>query len=137
MGNRVRKPPWLIALWSIVPVVLACVSIPFIAVAIIGFECRLVFDVFRVYWLVFLLIIVFVFILMLLVFKYPAGTISTGLLLIAFLLLIASAQENEIAQQLRSIIHKTVELDFVVGAITLLAFALAFSRIYKGKQIQD
>ncbi len=134
MDNKVRKPAWLVALWSIVPVAIGLVITAFIAVAIIGFKWDLLLNVFRVWWLAFLVIMVFVCVIVFLVTKYPLGTISLGLFIIAFLFILASPKENEIALKLNSAIYDFVDVNLLVGAFTISAFALAFFAIYKERQ---
>jgi len=134
MDKKVSKPAWQIALWSIVPVAIVCIIVPFIAVTIIGFDWGLVLNVFKVFWLAFLLVIVFVFGLMFLINRYPLGTITTGLLLIAFLFALASPKGNDIAQKLNSAIYDFADVNLLVGAFTISAFALAFVVAYKRGQ---
>lgn len=134
MDNKVSKPAWLVSLWSIVPVAISLVITAFIAVAIIGFQWGLLLNVFRVWWLAFLVIIVFAYVIVFLVTKYPLGTISIGLLTIAFLFILASPKQNEIALKLNSAIYDFVDVNLLVGAFTISAFVLAFFVIYKERQ---
>lgn len=120
---------WLSAFWSTMPVIIAIILVVFILVAISSFQWHLVLNVFRVLWPAFAVIIAFVYTLFLLTMKYPIGTITTGLMLIAFTLLLASQKGNYIADELRGYITDNFEINYFLGAITVIALALAFSTI--------
>lgn len=134
MDKQVRKPAWLVALWAMVPIAICLVITAFTAVAIIGFQWGLLLTVFRVWWLAFLLIMVFVYVIVFLATKYPLGTVSIGLLTIAAIFILASLKENDMAQQLNSAIYSFVDVNLLVGAFTISAFVLAFFAIYKERE---
>jgi len=134
MNKQVSKPAWLVALWSIAFVAIGLVLAVLITVATIGFQWSLLLTVFSLLWLAFLVIIVFVYILVFLATKYPLGTVSIGLLTIAFIFLLASFKGNDIGQQLNSAIYNLVDVNLLVGAFTISAFVLAFFTIYKQRQ---
>lgn len=134
MEKQVSKPAWLVALKLIVPIVIIIVLMPFITVAIVGFQWGLLLNVFKVLWLAFLVIIGFVYVLLFLLTKYPFGTVSIGLLCLASILMFASPQGNTFAQQLRSTIQGFVDINYLVASFTIMAFLLAFFSIYKEKR---
>jgi len=134
MDNKVSKSAWLVALWSVAYVAIGIVITSVIATIIIGFQWGLLLNVFKVLWLAYLLILVFVYFIVFLVIKYPLGTISTSLFIIAFLFVLASPRDNELASKLNSAIYDFVDVNLILGAFTILAFVLAFFAIYKERQ---
>lgn len=126
-GGKPNKPAWLVTLRSIVPLVILLVLLPFILVAIVGFQWHLVLDVFKIWWIAFLVIIVFVYIMMLLISKYPAGTPIVGLLAIAFVFLLASPEKEYVAEKIRESVANTFDINYLVGAVTFFALALALA----------
>ena len=134
MGNKVSKPAWLVALWSLVIGAISLIVTSFIAVIIIGFQWGLLLDVFKAWWLAYLLILVFVYVIVFLVIRYPLGTIVSSLFIVAFILVLASPKSNEISTSLNAAIRGYVDVSFLIGAFTIVAFALAFYAIYRERQ---
>lgn len=134
MDNKASKPAWLVALWSVVIVAISLIVTSFIAVIIIGFQWGLLLDVFKVWWLAYLLILVFVYVIVFLVIRYPVGTIVSSLFVAAFILVLASPKNNEISIRLNAIIRGNVDASFLIGAFTIVAFALAFYAIYRERK---
>ena len=134
MDNKASKPAWLVALWSVVIVAISLIVTSFIAVIIIGFQWDLLLHVFKVWWLAYLLILVFVYVIVFLVIKYPLGTIVSSLSIAAFILVLASPKSNEISTSLNAAIRGYVDVSFLIGAFTIVAFALAFYAIYTERQ---
>ncbi len=134
MEKRVTKPAWLLALWSIVLVAIGLVLTVFIAVSIVGFQWGSLLTAFRVLWPAFLVIIGFVYVLVLLVARYPLATVSSVLLTVGFLFLLASLKRNDIGQPLNSAIYDAFDVNLLVGAFTISAFVLALFTIYKERE---
>ena len=134
MDNKASKPAWLVALWSIVFVAISLIVTSFIAVMIIGFQWDLLLHLFKVWWLAYLLILAFVYVIVFLVIRYPLGTILSGLFVVAFLLVLASPKNNDIATRLNAAIRGYVDVSFLIGAFTITAFALAFYAIYRERK---
>lgn len=134
MDNKVSKSAWLVALRSVAYVAIGIVITSVIATIIIGFQWGLLLNVFKIWWLAYLLIIVFVYFIVFFVIKYPLGTISSSLFIVAFLFVLASPKDNEIALKLNSAIYDFVDVNLLIGAFTILAFVLAFYAIYKERK---
>jgi len=134
MDNKVSKSAWLVALWSVVFVAIGIVITSVIATIIIGFQWGLLLNVFKIWWLAYLLIIGFVYFIVLLIIKYPLRTISFSLFIVAFLFVLASPKNNEIALKLNSAIYDFADVNLLIGAFTILAFVLAFYAIYRERK---
>jgi len=134
MDNKVSKPAWLVALWSVVFVAIGIVITSVIATIMIGFQWGLLLNVFKIWWLAYLLIIGFVYFIVLLIIKYPLGTISFSLFIVAFLFVLASPKNNEIALKLNSAIYDFADVNLLIGAFTIIAFVLAFYAIYRERK---
>jgi hypothetical protein len=126
-----KKSIWLASLWPTLSVLLAIVLAVFIIITILGFKFNLVLDVFRIFWPVFLAFIGIVYLIILLITKFPLGTLAVVLLALALVFLLASTQRNDIAQQLRLAIEKIVDVNYFVSFITTLAFVAALVGIFK------
>jgi len=134
MDNKVSKSDWLVALRLVAYVAICIVITSVIATVIIGFQWGLLLNVFKILWRLYLLIIVVVYFIVFSVIKYPLGTISFSLFIVAFLFVLASPINNEIALKLNSAIYDFVDVNLLTGAFTILAFVLAFCVIYKDRK---
>lgn len=126
----VDKPWWIVALWSTAAIVISLAISVLAAIAISDFQWQLFPLIMKVWWLAFLVIIVIVDAIVVLNTLFPLQTISITLLAIAFVFMLASVQ-NTRGQELRTIISKQVDLDYLVASITVFAFFIAFITIYK------
>lgn len=131
MDNKVSKSPWAVAGWSVAYVAIAIVITSVIATAIIGFQWGLLLNIFKIWWPAYLLLLGFVYLIVLLIIKYPLGTISFSLFIVAFLFVLASPKNSEIALKLNSAIYDFADVNLLIGAFTIIAFVLAFYAIYR------
>ena len=121
---------WFVALWSTIIIAIAIAITVLTAIVINDFQWHLFPVIMKVFWLTFLVIVVMVDIIIVLITKFPLGTISVTLLATAFIFMLASVQ-NPMGQELRSIVSNQVELDYLVASITFMAFFFAIVAIYK------
>ena len=128
-----NKPAWLIALWSLLPVVLGFIVIILASVAIVDFAWGTIITILGAWWLLFISYIVIVYLIIFLVMLSPLKTLSFFLLLLTFLFIIASPKNNLIAQQIRDYINSSFDLTYLFGGVTYLALAIAFISVYRWK----
>ena len=124
------KSWWVIALWSTLAVTIALAISVLVAVVISGFQWYIFMQILMLWWLAFLILIVLIDVVIVLTVQFPLQTISITLLTFASLFTMASAQ-NTTGQALRSFISERLDLDYLVAAITVFAFLLAFVTIVK------
>ena len=134
MGNKDNKPLWKIILWAIVTPVVAIVLAVFIGVAMTGFQWHLVLEIFKVHWILFVSVIALTFVVVLLMARHPKGTAVTTLLVVGFVFVLASMQDNQIAEKMREYISNTFDINLLLGAITVMSLALAIATISKREQ---
>jgi len=132
MEKTSGKSVWLVALQGIVPLVILLVLMPFVTVVIIaGFQWHLILDVFKFWWLSFLVIIGFVYIMVVLMLKYPVKTPIVLLSATALVFLLASPEQNYVAEKMRAFIANQYDINYLLGAFTFVALALAIATIKK------
>lgn len=134
-GQSKRWKPWQMALLLSLSAVLAIVVVVFAAAIVDGFSCSLVARLFVSLWPAFLIVVVFVYVIGFFFSWRPAGTVMFSLGVVSLILILASMQDSELAEILRSGINGIVDIKYLGVGITIAAFALAFHAIYESSKL--
>jgi len=134
-GQRKRWVPWKMALLLSLSVALAIVVVIFAAAIVNDFSWNLVGRLFASLWPTFLIVVVFVYVIGFLFSWRPAGTVMISLGVVSLILILASGQDSELAEILRSGINEIVDIGYLGVGITTAAFAIAFQAIYERSKL--
>jgi len=134
-GQRKRWAPWQMALLLSLSVALAIVVVVFTAAIIDGFSWKLVGRLFVSLWPAFLIMVVFVYVIGFFFSWRPAGTVMLSLGVVSLILILASMQDSELAEILRSGINEIVDIGYLGVGVTIAAFALTFHVIYESSKL--
>ena len=132
-----NRPLRQVILWAIIIPVAAIVISVFVGVAKVGFEWRLVGEVYKVNWILYVIVIAVVAIPC--IFILSGGRSSRrflviSLLVIGFVFIIASWIGNEISEVIRKFIEGKFNVGLLAGGITIMALAMAIAKINKNER---
>ncbi|MBA7654944.1 hypothetical protein ES703_62839 [subsurface metagenome] len=131
MKEKMKMLPWRIAALATGFTLISIVLVVVIVVGINDFEWRLFPQIFHALWSAFLMILCFVFLVVLVVTKYPLESLTIALLTTALLFIFGSIKEGTIGKQLGPVIYTHLDVNLFSAGITLVAFLLAVYAIRK------
>ena len=122
MHNNVSwKKSLATAAWYTLCVLAAIVILSLIILWLIGWQWV---HLFSAYWLVFLIILLFTFVLVIAIYKYPFQSNFYVLSFSAIILMMASLKTHPIGSSIRAYVDKYFDLTYFATSITILPFSL-------------
>ena len=127
-----NRPLRQVILWAIVIPVAAIVISVFIGVAKVGFEWRLVGEVYKVNWILYVIVIAVVAIPCFFILsggRRSRRFLVISLLVIGFVFIVSSWLGNEVSAVIRRFIKGNFDFGLLAGGITVMSLALAIAKI--------